>query len=455
MFQAESVLNLRIGIWRLFRDSEFEFRISYGEPQGRHPVGAGFVNMRRKKFWKVITREEAQALFEDVPRLEEETVELGHALGRIAARDLSSPTDVPHFARSSMDGFAVKASDTYGATETSPVILRVIGEIPVGDEAIYGISDGETLEISTGGMLPPYADAVLMVEYTTPSDGGTIEVTKAVAPGENITQIGEDIRKGSPLLKKGKRVRAQDIGGLASVGIIQVPVVRRPRVGILSTGDELVSPDHEPGLGQVRAVNSCTLSALTVQYGASPADFGIVRDSYDWIKESLHRALRASDVVVISGGSSVGTHDMTLDVIQSFEESRILAHGLAIRPGKPTIIAQVGGKAVFGLPGHPVSAMIVFAILVKYVIHQMVGHCDGLNHRQALKVRIAQNIASVSGREDYVRVSLEKEGEEVLARPILGKSAAISTLVRADGLVRIPLEKEGLEAGEVVEVELW
>ncbi len=411
--------------------------------------------MKRKKFWKVITREEAQALFKDIARLEEETVELGQALGRIAARDMSSPTDVPHFARSSMDGFAVKASNTYGATETSPVILRVIGEIEVGDEAVQGISDGETLEIPTGGMLPPNADAVLMVEHTAPSDRGTIQVAKAVAPGENITPIGEDIRKGSPVLKKGKPIRAQDIGGLASVGVTQVPVVRRPRVGILSTGDELVSPDLEPGLGQVRGVNSCTLSALTVQYGASPADFGIVSDSFDRIKESLGTALRASDVVVISGGSSVGTHDMTLDVIQSFEESKILAHGLAVRPGKPTIVAQVGGKPVFGLPGHPVSAMIVFAILVKRVIHQMVGHCDGFNHHQALKARIAQNIASVSGREDYVRVSLEKEGEEVFARPILGKSAAISTLVRADGLVRIPLEKEGLQAGEIIEVELW
>lgn len=411
--------------------------------------------MKRKKFWKVITREQARALFADLPTLEEETVEIADALGRVVARDIASQVDVPHFARASMDGFAVRARDTYGASEISPIRLKVVGEVAVGAEAATSISEGEALGISTGAMLPPQADAVLMVEYTHPSDGNSVELTRPVAPGENVSQIGEDIGEGTVILKRGKKIRPQDVAALASVGITQVSVSRAPRVGILSTGNELVPPGTKPKLGQVRGINSFSLSALALRYGACPVNFGIVRDSRDEIRDTLERAMASTDLVVISGGSSVGTQDLTLEVIQSLEGSGMLAHGLAVRPGKPTIIAKVKGKPIIGLPGHPASAMVVFSVLVKPIIHRMIAYSDELDRQRVVKARMSQNVASASGREDYVRVSLEGTTDELVARPVLGKSAAISTLVQADGLARIPLEKEGLEAGETVEVELW
>ena len=409
----------------------------------------------KKKFWKVITREEALALFSQVPTVGEEKIPLGLALGRVAACHLNSPIDVPHFRRSAMDGYAVRAKNTYGATETSPVPLKLTGEVVVGTKPKTPVSEGEALGISTGAMLPPSADAVVMVEHTTLNGHDIVLVTKPVAPGENVTEIGSDIRRGEAILRRGDEIRPQEIGALAAVGVKGISVFRKPKVGIISTGDELVSPEVEPLPGQVRGVNQFTLSALAAECGGHPIDFGLVRDTAGELREAIKGAVSSTHLVLISGGSSVGARDLTLEVIESFENSRVLAHGVAVRPGKPTILATLGERPVIGLPGHPVSAMIVFQILIRPIIHSMVSRSKKRRDNRTLRAKLSRNVSSTSGREDYLRVSLKEEGGELLAHPILGSSSMLSTMVNADGLVRIDLEKEGLGDGELVEVMLW
>jgi molybdopterin molybdotransferase len=301
-------------------------------------------------------------------------------------------------------------------------------------------------------MLPEGADAMVMVEYTDELENNMVAVKRAVAIGEHIVSIGEDIKRNQLLLKKGAKLRPQDIGVLAAVGITEVAVYRRPRVGILSTGDEIVPPEMEPKPGEVRSTNLYTLSALTVQFGGEPIDFGIVRDEYDTLRGKIAEAIEACDIVAISGGSSVGSQDITLSVIRSFEEEGILAHGVAIRPGKPTIQAVVKGKPVIGLPGHPVSATVVFRLLVKPIIYRLTGTAENLSEQATIRARLSQNVPSPSGREDYMRVALRREGDQWWADPVFGKSGAITTLTKADGFVRIDLELEGLEEGQWVEV---
>ncbi|UCE18942.1 MAG: molybdopterin molybdenumtransferase MoeA [Gemmatimonadota bacterium] len=404
-------------------------------------------------FWKVITREEAEQLYADIKPLESERVHIQYCLDRVLGEDIISEVDVPHFPRSNMDGYAVRAEDTYGASESSPITLKIVGKVDMGKVADLSISPGEVAHIATGGMLPEGADAMVMVEYTEAPENDRVAIKRAVAPGEHIVSIGEDIKRGQLLLKKGNRLRAQDIGVLAAVGVTEVAVHRRPRVGILSTGDEIVPPEVEPKPGQVRGTNIYTLSALTVKFGGEPIDFGIVRDEFETLKEKIAAAIQSCDIVAISGGSSVGTQDITLCVIKSFEAKGILAHGVAIRPGKPTIQALVSGKPVIGLPGHPVSAAVVYGLLVKPIIYRLTGASENLSEQAAIRARLSQNVPSPSGREDYVRVTLRREGDLWWADPIFGKSGAITTLTKADGLVKIDLELEGLEEGQWVEVK--
>ena len=403
-------------------------------------------------FWKVITREEAERLYEQLAFVETERVKLHEALDRILGEDIISAVDVPHFSRSNMDGYALRAEDTYGATESSPMHLKVIGSVEMGKVADVTISAGEAAHIATGGMLPQGADAMVMVEYTEPLDNDTVAVKRAVAPGENIVSVGEDIKKGERLLKKGTKIRAQEIGGLAAVGVIDVSVYKRPKVAILSTGDEIVPPEQEPKPGEVRGTNLFTLTALTKKYGGIAVDFGIVRDDYEQLRKKVTEAVDSCDIVAISGGSSVGTQDMTLTVIRSLQADGILAHGVAIRPGKPTILALARGKPVIGLPGHPVSATIVFELLVKPILYRMMNSSDSHGEQATIRARLSQNIPSPSGREDYLRVSLRREGDQWWADPVLGKSGTITTLTKADGLIKIDLELEGLEEGQWVEV---
>ncbi|MSQ12873.1 MAG: molybdopterin molybdenumtransferase MoeA [Dehalococcoidia bacterium] len=388
------------------------------------------------------------------PRPESEVVPADQALGRVLATDLTATEALPAFPRSNMDGYAVRAQDTFGAAESLPAYLSVVGEAPMGRAPTVQVAQGQAALCYTGGMVPEGADAVVMVEQTQEVRPDAIEVLRPVAPGENVVQPGEDIRPGDLLLPKGRRLRAQDIGGLMAMGVTQVAVARRPRVAIVSTGDEVVPPTARPGPGQVRDINSYTVAALVEQAGGAPLRFGIVPDDLATLLAAARKALAEADALVISAGSSVSTRDMTANVISRLGAPGVLVHGVSLRPGKPTVLAMCDGKPVVGLPGNPVSAMVVFDLFVTPLIGWLSGENASRTERTVV-ARLTRNIASAPGREDYVPVRLVRENGQVCAEPLFGKSNLIFTLVRADGLVKVALDKSGLYAGETVEVRVW
>ncbi|SFH30030.1 molybdopterin molybdochelatase [Desulfotomaculum arcticum] len=381
-----------------------------------------------------------------------EKVLLLESPGRRLAEDVRALDAVPGFDRSTMDGFAVKARDTFGASESLPAYLDVTGEVLMGREAVGNIGTGQAWRIPTGGMLPPGADAVVMVEYTEELDDRTIGVTRPVAPGDHVVRCGEDISPGARVLSAGQIIRPQDLGLLSSVGLTEVAVALPIRVGIISTGDEVIEPGCSPAPGQVRDINSYALYGQAAACGAKPCIYGIVRDSYELLLDKVRQALAECDIVLLSGGSSVGVRDVAHKVIDSLGFPGVLFHGISIKPGKPTVGAVVDGKPVFGLPGHPVSAMVVFELLVTPLLKYGIYRNNPLEF--PVRARMTRNMRSAAGREDYLRVRLYKDEEIIVAEPILGKSGLISTMVQANGLARIPAEKEGVEAGEYVEVKL-
>ncbi len=405
-------------------------------------------------FFQIVTPKEALArLFERLPAAaRQERVGLGTALGRITAAPLISPEDSPAFARSAMDGYAVRAADTYGASEGLPAFLTVDGEVPMGAAAERPLQPGTAQLIHTGGMLPPQADAVVMVEYTQPVDEASVEILRPSAPGQHVIQAGEDLAAGDQLLPAGHQLRAQDLGVLAALGITEIEAAVRPVVGVLSSGDEIVPAGAQPAPGQVRDVNATTLAALARQAGAEVREFGVAPDDRTELERLARAAQDACDLVVISAGSSVSTRDMTADVIGSLGQPGILAHGIAVKPGKPTIVAAADGKPVFGLPGNPVSAMVVFGLVVAPTIRRLLGAgpVDGPPRRRA---RLTRSLASQTGRIDFVPAALSQRDDEWLATPVLGPSNLIATLVRASGLIRIPLDAGGLAEGAWVDVE--
>jgi molybdopterin molybdotransferase len=383
-----------------------------------------------------------------------ETMATAEALGHVLAEDTSAPVDLPHFTRSAMDGYAVRAEDTHGATEGLPAYLKVVGEVAMGQPATVRLSPGEAALIHTGGMLPERADAVVMVENTRSVDASMIEVVRPVAKGENVIQIGEDMAKGDALLPRGSLFRPQDIGSLLSLGITKVPVFQKVKVALIPTGDELVPPEREPGPGQIRNTNAFALAALAAKAGAFPIVMDIVRDNYESLKATAQSALELADIVVFSAGSSVSTRDITARVIDSLGKPGVLVHGVSLRPGKPTILAAVGRKPVFGLPGNPASAMITFSIFVTPAIHRLSG-CRQPPQRFAVKAKLMCNIPSATGREDYVPVKIEEKDGEMYAEPVFGKSNLLFAMIRADGLAKVPLDKAGMTAGESVEITLF
>ena len=394
------------------------------------------------------------------------TIETAAALDRVLAETVIAPHDLPSFARSTVDGYAVLAADTFGASASLPAYLSVIGETAMGQAASLAIDSGACTIVHTGGMIPPGADAVVMVEQTeivqaprplsAAADGAwpaypfTIEVLRPLAPGQNVIQIGEDVRQGEIVLAAGRRLRPADLGGLLAVGITQVTVAQPPRVAILSQGDEVVPPTQTPGPGQIRDINSYTLAGLTHRAGAEPILMGIAPDQLGALSALARQAFALADVVVISAGSSVSVRDMTAEVIAALGQPGILAHGLSVRPGKPTILAVCDGKPVFGLPGNPVSAMVIFDLVVAPTLRLLQGEEEP--PRRIVMARLARPIASVTGREDYVPVRLEQRGNERWAAPVFGKSNLIYTLLQADGTVRVPLDSNGIGEAEWVEV---
>ena len=404
-------------------------------------------------FFKVKTTEEVLEIIRGFDPVGDETVPLAGACGRVLFGDILSPEDLPGFSSSSMDGYAVRARDTFGATESLPALLEVAGEVLMGQAPRVPVGEGKAVRIGTGGMLPEGADAVVMVEYAHLLDENTLEVMRAVSPQENVIQPGDDFRQGAAVLRKGQVLRPQDVGILAGLGITEIPVFRRPRVGILSTGDEVVPVDRKPGPGQVRDINTYTLGSFCGQGGADPLILGLSGDREDELRNGLAHALRDADAVWVSGGSSVGTRDLTVRVLESFEGMEILAHGISISPGKPTILARIGPKAVFGLPGHTASAMVVAEVFLTPFLSVLSGRgFHGTEGQRTVEARLTRNVESVTGREDYIRVRLIGEGDDRKAEPLFGKSGLLSTLVEADGLVKVARNLEGLYQGQVVKV---
>lgn len=412
------------------------------------------------EFFNVLPPDEARKLlFEHLNRLPAESLPAAEAVGRVTAAVAVAPDSLPSFRRSTMDGFAVRAADTFGASETLPAFLTVIGEVPMGAAAAVQLDVGEAALVHTGGMIPETADAVVQVELTQAVGQSDhfpyeIEVMRAMAVGQNVLQVGEDVRKGAEILAAGHLLRPQDLGGLLALGITEVQVARRPRVGILATGDEVVAPSQTVGPGQIRDINSYTVAGQTEQAGGIPTVGGIIPDNFEQMQAAAERVLAENDMLVLSAGSSVSARDMTVDVIDGLGEPGVLLHGVATRPGKPTIVAAIDGKPVLGLPGNPVSAMIQFDMFGVPAIWRLQGLLQR-PRRGSVWARLSQNLASETGREDYVPARLQDAEEGVVAIPVFGKSNLIYTLVNADGLIKVPLNKGGLEAGSLVEVRLF
>ena len=410
----------------------------------------------------LLERREAQRLFSGhlpPPTLSSEEIDVTASLGRIVYSEITSPESLPPFARSTMDGYAVRARDTYGATESLPAYLNLVGEVLMGAAAGCAVGEMETVKIWTGGMIPEGADAVVMLEYTAAVDNKMIEANRAVASGENVIEAGEDVARGAPVLTSGHRMRPQDIGALCGLGITRLTVCRRPRVAVIPTGNEIVPPDAVPGPGQIRDINSHHLAALIRQDGCEAVLYPVVPDEESRFESVLKRAMGETEVVLLSGGSSVGARDLTAQVLSGLGDPGVIFHGVAVKPGKPTIGAVIDGKPLFGLPGHPASVVIGYELFVRPLLHSLSGVPDvswePFSNRPRIRARMGRRIASRSGREDYVRVALERDGDEVVARPVLGKSGLITTLVHAGGTVIIPANSLGLDQGDEVHVQLF
>jgi len=383
-----------------------------------------------------------------------EEVCLADALGRVAAVDAGAEADVPGFARSIVDGYAVRAQDTFGAGPEQPAYLELAGEVTIGRAAGGELAGGKTMAIPTGGMLPPGADAVVMMEHTSELGGGTVEVLRPAAPGENVMAADEDIRAGEVVVRAGRRLFPADLGALAAAGVTTVEVFVVPRVAVLSTGDELVPPEESPRPGQVRDVNAVTLAAALARDGARVVRWPtIVPDREEDLRQAVSAACREADLVLLSGGSSVGRADLVPRVLDGLGPPGVLAHGLNIRPGKPTVVAVCGAVPALGLPGHPVSAVVVYEVLVRPLLRLLAGESGPLRAPTVI-ARIDRNVPVRGGIEEYVRVVLAGSDDGLWAEPVLGKSGAINTLARADGLVTVPATRRGLHRGDQVEVRL-
>ncbi len=388
------------------------------------------------------------------PITERETIPVTSALGRVIADQIRAPEDLPSFPKSSMDGFSVRARDTFGASESLPAMLEVVADIPTGDSPDDALNVGETAVAYTGGALAHNADAVVMIERTQPADEISIEVLRPVAPGENVIQVGEDVRAGDILFIPGHTIRPQDIGGLLALGITDIPVLRRPRIAIVSTGDELVPPDIQPPPGKIRDINTYTIAARVAQCGAEPVIIGLAPDEYEPQLHAARDGLRAADALVFSAGSSLSTRDMTAAVFNALGDPGVLLHGISIKPGKPTIVAVADRKPLFGLPGNPVSALVVFDLLVAPAIHLLSG-ASSPPTANTVAATLTADIPSESGREDYIPVTLSTSDGAIHATPVFGKSNLIYTLINSDGLIQIPAPSGGLYAGERISVGLY
>lgn len=382
-----------------------------------------------------------------------EKIALIDAGGRYLAFDIAADEEVPAFPRSTVDGYAVRAQETFGAQENLPAFLELVGEVKMGESA-SAINKGETCYVPTGGMLPAGADAMVMLEYTEVT-GSLLNIYRQVAPGENLIQAGEDLARGQLVIEQGRKLRGPELGLLASLGITKVTVHQKPRMAIFSSGDELVSwetPILSPG--RIRDSNGIALTYLAEQMGAQAVYRGILPDQYDVFLAEISRALAEADMVVLSGGSSVGNRDFTARVLKELGGGRLLVEGVAVQPGKPTLLAKAQGKPLLGLPGHPVSALNIFTMFGSPIIRRLAG-ARTPTWKASVRAVLTRNIPSRPGRTDLVRAALKHTEQGVTATPVFGRSGLLRTLTEADGVIWIPAEADGLLSGATVDVFLW
>jgi molybdopterin molybdotransferase len=379
-----------------------------------------------------------------------EKIDTSKALGRILGRDIVSTENVPGFRRSSVDGYAIKAKEAAGASEAIPSLFDLVCEVKMGEAALIKLSlPGQCAYVPTGGMIPEGADCVVMIEYSEKLDHNTILINKPSYPGENLVEEDEDVAAGEVVIRKGTRLRPYEIGVLSCLGIREIEVFKKLRCGIISTGDEIIDPNSIPSLGQVRDVNSYLLSSLVEENGAEAISYGIFNDNFEELKAALNKAWQECDMVLVSGGSSVGKKDHTFEAISSLSNSKIFVHGIAVKPGKPTLIGKAEDKAIFGLPGHPLACAVIFKTIVKPYIEKIYA----LEEREyPVSLSFAMNYHKAKGREEFLPVKLEQKGEELVAVPILSKSGIISAFSKAYGYIRIHKNLEGIREGEKVSV---
>ncbi|NQS90817.1 MAG: molybdopterin molybdenumtransferase MoeA [Chloroflexi bacterium] len=408
------------------------------------------------EFLSLISPEEALSLLFDkihpITRVEMTPTE--QALGKVTGGDILSPQDLPDFRRSTVDGYAVQARDTHGASESLPAYLMWVGEVPMGDRPGFKVASQQCAEIHTGGMLPEGADAVVMIEDTQNLASAEIEIFRPAATGENIIEIGEDVSVGEIVIPRGTRLRPGEIGGLMALGITVIETVIPPKFGIISSGDEVIPPDQQPRPGQVRDVNSYTLGALIHDLGGEVVHYGIIPDSRQVLKKIIQKALRECDHVVVTAGSSASARDLTAEIMNGLGDPGVLVHGISVKPGKPSIIALASDQVMIGLPGNPVSALVIANILIKPILEAYLG-IEDKRPPPSIQAKLTVNISSQTGREDWIPVRLEENSPgNYSADPVFGRSNLIFILAKADGLVRIPPAVTGLEAGKTVSVRL-
>lgn len=411
--------------------------------------------MIQKVFRDLSGVEEAKKLlrqhFEPKP-LGVEEVALGCGLGRVLGEDISAEVDVPPFDRATMDGYAIQAEDSFGAEEDRPITLRIIGSIMAGESPTLSVGSGEAVEISTGAPIPKGSNAVIMIEYTSIREG--LKIYKAGVPGENIMASGADIMAGELVLRRGEILTPREMGVLAAIGRRKMKVYQRPRIAILSTGNEIVQPGAPLEFGKIYDINGRTLADSTVENGGKPLFLGIIGDNSKEIRTKIKEALSVSDMVITSGGTSAGTGDLLYHIINDLGSPGILVHGIAVKPGKPAIIGVIEGKPIFGLPGYPTSALMIFNIFARPIIREMAGLSRDVDN-PIVGARAAERIFSSGGRREFMPVNLVQSESGYMIYPMPGGSGAITTLAEADGFIEIPEGKVYLDNGEQVDVELF
>jgi molybdenum cofactor synthesis domain-containing protein len=411
----------------------------------------------RDRGFKEATRiEEARRIFYEALQtvsLPSETISLQGSLNRILAEDVGADASVPAFEKSAMDGYAVVAEDTFGSSQTNPSLLKLVGESKIGELPTKTLRKGETIVIATGAPVPQGANAVVMVENTKRLDTGDVEMYAAVTPGENISHIGEDVKQGTVVLERGRKLKPPDLGLLVALGRETVSVVRRPKVAILSTGNE-VSESGPVTSGRIVDVNRPVLMAMVEECGGVPLDLGIAKDDAEEISKKLKRGLTSADLVLVTAGTSVGKGDLVPDVINALGKPGMLVHGIAMRPSLPTGLAVVNGKPIVSLPGLPVSAMIAFSTFVQPLILRMLG--TEQDPQPKIRARATKRIVGVPGFRTFIRVLVREKEGKLFVDPLRAPGSGIlTTLTRANGMVVVPENVEGYDEGAEVEVQLF